>query len=90
MRNPGGYLIGTIPEGGVDEHDTFTCSHCQRLTIVQHKAHPEDMGGMCKICMGLICDRCMDLIAKGNGCMTWEKNMEIQEARSAALRSYGM
>jgi hypothetical protein len=86
MRRPGGYLSGVDPTGSTPpECDTFTCGHCQRITFVKPLCDPADMGGLCKVCMGLICSNCV-----GKDCAPWEKQMEIAEARDRALRSYGM
>lgn len=83
MRNPGGYLTINDPEKPLIEHDTFTCGHCNRITIVPHKANPEDIGGLCKVCMQLICPQCVN---DGN-CKPFEKRIEQYEKRQAFLRS---
>lgn len=83
MRNPQGYLVG-VGEG-VEEFDTFTCNHCNRIVTVPHKGNPSDLGGHCRLCDALVCNRCV-----GKGCTPWEKQMEKMEAREAALRSYGL
>ena len=85
MRRAGGILIATSPDG-TRETDTFTCSHCQTVCFVEPRERPEDIGGLCKQCMKLICPRCVD----AGVCVPWEKEMERQEARYHALRSYGM
>lgn len=85
MRNPGGVLISTDPFDGVQEHDTFTCEHCQKVSGVRPGQKPEDIGGLCKQCMGLLCPLCADKAV----CTPWEKQMEIAEAKDQALRSYG-
>lgn len=85
MRNPQGYSILVDPDAATVEADTFTCSHCNRIVTVKPLAPPSDMGGWCSVCAQLICDRCV-----GKGCLPWEKNMERQEARGRALRSYGL
>lgn len=104
MRNPGGYAYivnggkdhiarfdGAGKNGqdrficeGVNEVDTFTCKHCNSIVHVFPKMDPAEIGGLCKQCMGMICPKCL-----GKGCTPWEKQMEIAEARGAALRSYG-
>lgn len=100
MRRPGGYatvvspvrsvvnLDGLrceqIPEG-VFEVDTFSCSHCQRITHVMPRMDPADLGGMCKVCYKLICPFCV-----GKGCDPLEKKLERSEARDRARRSYGI
>lgn len=87
MRNPGGYLSGTAPEGVVvAEHDTFTCAHCNRVVMVRPKERPEDIGGFCGGCSGLICGPCAD----DPGCTPIEKRLEAWERRTDTLRSYGM
>lgn len=84
MRKPGGYGVTTFDCGQVKETDTFTCAHCNRINFVKPKERPEDLGGLCKVCMGLICSACLDL-----GCTPFEKKLEQQEAAYHARRSYG-
>lgn len=86
MRNPGGYgqIFGDWRE--TEEHDTFTCFHCNKIVIVKVKCAPEDLGGLCKQCMKLICSACVN---KGN-CDPLEKKLEREEARYHALKSYGL
>jgi hypothetical protein len=74
---------GLLSLGQWGEADTFTCHHCQKITHIAVRANPEDIGGLCKLCMGLICPHCL-----GKGCTPWEKEMEKMEARQDALRSY--
>ena len=69
---------------GVTEFDTFTCKHCCHVVHVKVRQRPEDLGGLCKQCMGLICSECVD-----KGCTPFEKQLELVEARDRALRSYG-
>lgn len=80
MRNPGGWLQTTSPDGVV-EHDTFTCAHCQRVTVVRHRARGEDMGGLCRLCYKLICPACV-----GHGCVPFEKNLDHYERTGRWLR----
>ena len=98
MRNAGGYsqIICDDPGRTIakdaygrevpTEADTFTCGHCNKVVFVRPRERPEDIGGLCKQCMKLICPHC--LIA-GN-CTPLEKRLAAQEARYHALRSYGM
>lgn len=79
--------FGQIVEQGphtVTAHDSFTCNHCQGIVAVPHRGRPEDIGGLCKLCMKLVCPRCNAL----GKCTPWEKQMQIIEARDAARRSY--
>ena len=83
MRRAGGYAIWTSPDGPAKEADTLTCSHCQRLVFVQPK---QDLGGFCRVCMKHICGPCADL----GRCLTWEKQMEIAEARYRLRKAAGL
>jgi hypothetical protein len=87
MRNPQGYATIVDPDvGGVRECDTTTCGHCNAITHVKPKMRPEDMGGLCKACMKLICAKCVD----HGTCDPFLKKLERAEARYHALRSYGL
>lgn len=86
MRNPGGYAIICEPGKSNLEFDTFSCRHCNRVIHVKAGARAEDLGGLCKICMGLICSACVDL----GTCDPLEAKLARAEARYEALRSYGM
>ncbi len=85
MRNPGGVGVITDPQAGqpFQECDSFTCFHCQYVVWVRPLANPSDTGGLCKMCMKLICPKCV-----GRGvCVTWEQMMEMQEAKGRTYRS---
>jgi hypothetical protein len=98
MRNPGGYgqLICEDPKKDfatdrfgnrvAAECDTFTCGHCNVLVFVATKARPEDLGGLCKQCMKLICPHCL---GAGN-CYPLEKRIAEYEERHRTLKSYGV
>lgn len=85
-REARGYQIETGPEGFVKENDTFTCSHCQRITVLRPMCDPTEAGGLCKCCMGLICGPCVDR----GGCDPIEKKLARAEASYNARRSYGI
>jgi hypothetical protein len=85
MRKPGGYTFLTDGDGRVHEGETFTCRHCQRITMVGARQRPEDLGGMCTICSSLICSGCV-----GKGCDPFEEKQKREFARYEALRSYGL
>lgn len=85
MRREGGYATITDPEKPLVEISTFTCVHCCRITHVKSKQRPEDLGGLCKICMGLICSECV-----GKGCDPLEEKLRREEAKYQSLRSYGL
>jgi hypothetical protein len=87
MLRPGGYATITEPERPVREADTFTCAHCNRIVHAARDgkpARPEDIGGLCMQCSGLICPRCV-----GKGCDPLEEKLRRWEAREIARRSYG-
>ena len=67
---------GTIfyEDGKVEQHSTITCKHCQRIVIVKARQRPEDVGGFCTLCSGLICPNCV-----GKGCDTFEAKLERLE-----------
>jgi len=77
-----GYLVGD----DIDEHDTITCSHCQRIVTIPPAKSGREVGyDYCHSCDAMICREC----AGKRRCLPWEKQMEKIEARQAALRSYG-
>lgn len=82
MRKAGGWGFLTQPDGKVEEHETYTCKHCNRVTRVKPRERAEDIGGLCKTCMGLLCPRCSAI----PGCYPLEKRIEQQLERQ---RSYG-
>jgi hypothetical protein len=85
VRNPGGYAKSFDDRGIGLECDTFTCFHCNTVVHVNPKCHPDELGGMCRLCMKMICPACVDL-----PCLPFEKKLEIMEAKDRALRSYGV
>ena len=86
MRRPGGYAYSFSPDGAHQEVDTFTCFHCNRVVHVKPKCSPDELGGMCRLCMKMICPACVDL----GSCDPFEKKLERIEARDRSLRSYGI
>lgn len=86
MRSPGGYAVWTRDDGRTVEMDSMTCGHCQFVTFIPAGADPADLGGLCKVCMRLICARCT---AKGS-CTPFEQALEKSEARGRFLRSAGL
>ena len=86
MKRSGfGYAVLSGPLG-TDERDTFTCGHaCSAIFHIQPGQRPEDAGGMCKVCMRLICRNCV-----GKGCLPIEKWLEAEEDPRAHRRLYGI
>ena len=88
MRRASNYSTLTDP-GGVLERDGYTCNHCQKIVHVQPRQAPEDLGGLCKVCMGLLCPGCYDLrMRKGVTCKTWQAQMDEMEARARFNREF--
>lgn len=100
MRNAGGYAFIVSPttskvclDGGrvemacegITEYDTFSCGHCSAVKHVRAKERPEDLGGLCKQCMKLICPSCVD----DGRCTPLEKRIEEMEERDFWRREYG-
>lgn len=85
MRNPHGYLTISGPDG-VEENDTATCNHCNGLVRVPPNQRAADVGGVCKQCMGFVCQACYARV----GCVPFEEKLKRVEARGEALRSYGL
>lgn len=85
MRKPGGYGLLCQPGSPNVEQDTYTCSHCNKVVFVKPKERPEDLGGLCKVCMGLICPHCV-----GKGCDPLEKKIERMEHLGRILQEYGL
>ena len=80
MRNAQGYAVKFWDDGRVEECDTFTCNHCQKVTFVPPGASPYTLGGGCRICSGLICSQCVDL----GTCAPWEQQMLEAERKHEA------
>lgn len=99
MLRPGGYgqLICDGPAGARDrhgrlvqeEHDTFTCNHCNDLVFVNAGERAADIGGFCRSCASNICGPCVD----ADRCRPVEKLLEAIERRlerERDRRSYGL
>lgn len=86
MRKPGGYGQVTGPGVPTREIDSFTCFHCNRVRWVRPLRPPEEAGGLCKVCMRLVCPHCV----KRGTCLPFEKEVERQEASNRFLRSAGI
>ena len=77
-----GYCRVSGPDG-VEEFETFTCAHDQRIVRVSKRADPASCGGVCKMCMGLICSKC----AASGKCDPFEKKLEREEAADRFRRA---
>ena len=77
-----GYATLTEPNGRTKEADTFTCAHCNAIRHVKPFCDPADLGGLCKTCMGVICEKCVGL----GMCDPLMKKIERQEKAAQARR----
>jgi hypothetical protein len=70
LRRIGGYAHSWDRETGDlrKEMDTFTCNHCHYQVHVKPFCPPEDAGGFCRICDGLICKYCNYKMSLGKPC----------------------
>ena len=82
MLRPGGYATLTSPEG-MKEADTFTCGHCNCIRHVKPMQDAADLGGLCKCCMQLICEKCV-----GHECVPFMKQIEQEEERCYRMLAY--
>lgn len=64
---------------------TFTCCHCNDVTVVARGAKPDDCGGFCLRCMRPTCRACAD-----KGCTPFERELERQEARGRLFAAMGV
>ena len=71
---------------GTETYETFTCGHCGVIVKVPYKAAPEQLGGICKVCMSMTCGPC---VATGK-CDTIEEKMKRIEDRDRFFRQVGV
>lgn len=82
---PQGQARLSDPDRGTVECDTMTCGHCNRMSHIRPGTRPEDLGGLCKVCMRLVCCTCV-----GQPCDVIERKLARAEASERARRSYGL
>jgi hypothetical protein len=75
MARVGGYAITTGLWGEIEEHDTFTCPHCNGVCII----HPGSgkQRGYCFLCNAATCGKKQC----NNGCSPFMKKIEAMENR---------
>jgi hypothetical protein len=74
-RREQGVAEWTSAGGDMLTRPTFTCCHCNGVTIVPLAARAEDCGGFCRLCMKPTCAACAD-----KGCMPFERRLAAAEA----------
>ena len=82
MLRAGNYSITVYPDRPPKEEDSFTCGHCQKVTFVKPGQRADDLGGLCKVCMNLICPECVDLMI----CEPFEEKLKKSEAKARFSR----
>jgi hypothetical protein len=83
MLKAGGYYTINDPATRLQEHDTQTCQHCNRLVRFQAFQRLEDRGGRCSQCDGFICQRCQAKLHKTLFCDHFDKRLRRMEAKWA-------
>jgi hypothetical protein len=80
---------GDIPVGARTPHfeaDTYTCTHCQRVVVMNPERKRERY--KCRGCSHHICDDCAARAAAGAPCKTWAQFLEeLQEEDSRQSES---
>ena len=74
LHKPGGYGIISGPPDVFEEHDTFTCPHCNGVCIVRPGSGTQR--GFCFQCGKPTCGR-----QPCQTCIPWEQQMEAMENR---------
>lgn len=78
-HNAGYYKNDDTPSGGrLSEADVQTCSHCQKILLMQGW---KDDGGFCGKCMKPICGPCADRMLT-HGCEPFIQHIERQLERA--------
>ena len=79
LLHAGGYAIATTPEGAFEEHDTFTCPHCNSVQIVRPGSGTKR--GYCQLCDAPTCGKknCVE-------CVPFLKKIERYERREELRR----
>ncbi len=79
-QRQGGYLLvrNADGEGRDREVDTFTCRHCNGVTMIPAGAAASSIGRWCSSCDGLLCPKCSSHL----GCSHVEKRMALIESRA--------
>jgi hypothetical protein len=74
-----------LDSGRADAQKTFTCAHCNCVTVVPFKAKPDECGGFCMLEHKPVCGPCH----KVGTCTPFEKKLEAMEARGRLLAAIG-
>jgi hypothetical protein len=87
MLKPSGLVFETdTATGNVKEIETFMCKHCGKHTVLWKGQPPDEAGGYCYSCGGMVCKACA-----GKGCDPLEKKLEAWARREnfyARMKEY--
>lgn len=84
-RRKGFYL--TDDPAQAPERETFSCGHCQHVTIVEHSQRLDDLGCFCLACARPCCRTCTAKMAAGGMCEPFEKKFDALEAADRLKRA---
>lgn len=79
----GGYAIAQNIDGSVTEADSFTCAHCNKVTLVHAGEKASELGGFCRLCDKHICANCVD-----GPCVPFEKKLQRIEEQARRQREF--
>lgn len=71
------HRAGGLAPAGLPKHfeaDTYTCSHCQTVVILNPLRRRERY--KCTSCSHHICDKCAANVVAGAACLTWNRFIE--------------
>ena len=89
-RRKGYFLTEDVSTGALIEKETFTCGHCQHITIVEFSQRLDDIGCFCSACMRPCCKKCAVKMAGDGPCEVWEKQFDRLEAQARSRASMGL
>lgn len=89
-RRKGYFLTEDVSTGKLVEKETFTCGHCQHVTIVEFSQRLDDIGCFCSACRRPCCKTCSKKMAGDGPCEVWEKKFDRQEAQARSRASMGL
>jgi hypothetical protein len=89
VRRPQGYATIVDPGAPTFECDTITCSHCNRVVMVDSRMRPEQQTPFrvieperCRMCMLFICPTCVyEAQRTVRACVPFERKLDMMEKR---------
>ena len=81
-----GYDPAQVGEGKILETATATCSHCQKIVLLNQARTRER--AVCLKCYNYVCDGCALAAAHGESCRPWAQ--VIEETHEMAAQSFNI